>query len=243
MLDLKSAVFWSFGAFDFLVWVHICVLDPHKFLTLIPLCFFWYIFLFLFPDLQNPLFSTILFWLILLMKINFHIRKFWASGFCKIEVLEKGQKKNQFKKRNRKKNDKYYKNSVQSWRYNWRIWALILENLLKKNGACVWSETNAKIWWDLDLFESQISEANIKRPTQHKSVKITHSGPQQFVSVVQFFILKSNLVLFHRFHFVCYPFFEYLFICLSNISLKLFLVVTFNPICVVLFFKLICFLL
>jgi len=35
------------------------VLDPHKFLTLIPLCFFWYIILFLFPDLQNPLFSTI----------------------------------------------------------------------------------------------------------------------------------------------------------------------------------------
>jgi len=85
--------FWSFGAFLFLVWVHICVLDPHKFLTLIPLCFFWYIILFLFPDLQNPLFSTILFWLILLMKINFHIRKFWASGFYKIEVLEKGKKK------------------------------------------------------------------------------------------------------------------------------------------------------
>ena len=57
----------------------------------------------LFPDLQNPLFSTILFWLILLMKIKIHIINFRASGFCKIEVLEKGQKKNQFKKRNRKK--------------------------------------------------------------------------------------------------------------------------------------------
>ena len=95
------------------------------------------------------------------------------------------------------------------------------------------------ICWDLDLFEYQFSEENIKRLAQHKSVKITFSGPQQLVSVVLFFILKSNLVLFHRFHFVCHPFFEYLFICLSNISLKLFLVVTFNSICVLLFFKLI----
>ena len=100
---------WNLLCFDtlvlfiFLVWVHICVLDPHKFLTLIPLCFFWYIIMFLFPDLQNPLFSTILFWLFLLMKIHLHIRKFWDSAFCKIEVLARGQKKNQFKKRNRKK--------------------------------------------------------------------------------------------------------------------------------------------
>jgi len=47
--------------------------------------------------------STIMFWLILLMKINLHIRKFWASGFFKIEVLAREKKKNQFKKRNRKK--------------------------------------------------------------------------------------------------------------------------------------------
>ena len=66
------------------------------------------------------------------------------------------------------------------------------------------------------MFEYKFSEANIKRPAQHKSVKITHSGPQQFVSMVLFLVFKSNLVLFHRFLFVCHPFFEYLFIFLSN---------------------------
>ena len=49
--------------------------------------------------------------------------------------------------------------------------------------------------WDLDLFAYKFSEANLKREAQHKSGKITLSGPQQF-SVELFFILKSNLVLF-----------------------------------------------
>ena len=79
----------------FLVWVHICVLDPHKFhFTNSIVFFFWYILLFFFPDLQNPQFC--------LRKLFSHIRKFWSSGFCKIEVLGKRQKRNQFKKINRK---------------------------------------------------------------------------------------------------------------------------------------------
>jgi len=46
------------------------------------------------------------------------------------------------------------------------------------------------------LFEYKFSEANIKRPAQHKSVKIKHSGPQQFVSVVLFFgfEIKSSAI-------------------------------------------------
>ena len=53
-----------------------------------------------------------------------------------------------------------------------------------------------KICCDLDLFEYKFSEANIKRPAQHKSVKITLSGPQQLVSVVLFFYfeIKSSAI-------------------------------------------------
>ena len=145
MLDLNLLCFWSFGAFYFyreFIFVFRSTQIPFHHFHCVFLLVYLAVF---FPDLQNPLFCITLCWLFCLRKLFSHIRKFWASGFCKIAVLEKRKKKNQFKKTNRKKNDKYYKNNVQSWRYNWRNWALILENLLKTNGACVWSEGQLSI--------------------------------------------------------------------------------------------------
>ena len=129
---------------------------------------------------------------------------------------------------------------MQSWRYNWLIWALFI-----KKKWCMRLEWNQrqnffKILICLNInFQKQILKGQL-RINLWKSRILDHNNLFQWCC---FLILKSNLVLFHSFHFVCHPFFEYLFICLSNISLKLFLVVTFNSICAVLFFKLICFLL
>ena len=95
-------VFYPLVFFIFSLSSYLC-LDLHKFLfTNSIVFFFWYILLF-FRDLQNPLFCITLCWMFCLRKSFSHIRKFWSSGFCKIEVLQKRKKKNQFKKTNRKK--------------------------------------------------------------------------------------------------------------------------------------------
>ena len=121
-------VFYPLVLFIFSLSSYLC-LDLHKFLfTNSIVFFFWYILLF-FPDLQNPLFCITLCWLFCLRKLFSHIGNFWSSGLCKIEVLQKRQKKESVKKSQLKKNDKYYKNSVQIWRYSWCNWTLILENL------------------------------------------------------------------------------------------------------------------
>jgi len=48
VVNLNSVLIWSFGAFFFLVWVHICVLDLHKFHHINSIVFLKYIFLFWF---------------------------------------------------------------------------------------------------------------------------------------------------------------------------------------------------
>jgi len=65
--------------------------------------------------------------------------------------------------------------------------------------------------YDLELFAYKFSEANLKRIAQHKSGKITFSGPQQFFSGAFFdFEIYSSAIL--RIHFVCLPLFEYLYL-------------------------------
>ena len=137
-------VFYPLVLFIFSLSSYLCF-DLHKFHFTNSIVFLLvYLAVFISRFTESPVLHNFVL-AVLLKKIIFHIRKFRASGFCKIEVLEKRKKKKSVKKKI-EKNDKYYKNSVQSWRYNWRNWALILENLLKTNGACVWSETNARIF-------------------------------------------------------------------------------------------------
>jgi len=140
---------WIFCVFDLLVPFifslssYLC-LDLHKFLfhqfhcvcLLVSCCFFQF--------LQNLLFYITLCWRFCLRNLFSHIGNFWFSGLCKIEVLQKRQKKNQLKRVNRKKMINILKTVCKSWRYSWRNWTLNLKNLLKKTGSCVWSETNAR---------------------------------------------------------------------------------------------------
>ena len=57
----------------------------------------------------------------------------------------------------------------------------------------------------------QQAGSNLKRAAQHKSGKITLSGPQQFFSGAVFdFEINSSVI--PRIHFVCLPFFEYLYL-------------------------------
>ena len=129
--------------FIFSLSLYLC-LDLHKFLFIKSIVFvFWSLAVF-FQFLQNPLFYITLCWLFCLRKIFSHIGNFWLSGLCKIEVLQKRQKKNQPKRVNRKKMINILKTVCKSGRFSWRNWTLNLKNLLKQNGSCVWSETNAR---------------------------------------------------------------------------------------------------
>jgi len=68
--NLNSVLIWSFGAFFLLVWVHICVLDPHKFHHINSIVFLKYNFLFLIPDFRILYFSQICFGCFALWKLN-----------------------------------------------------------------------------------------------------------------------------------------------------------------------------
>ena len=135
-------IFWCL--LFFILSSYLC-LDLHKFLFINSIVFiFWSLAVF-FQFLQNPLFYITLCWLFCLKKLFPYIGNFWFSGLCKIEVLQKRQKKNQLKRVNRKRMINILKIVCKYGHYSWRNWTLNLKNLLKKNGSCVWSETNARI--------------------------------------------------------------------------------------------------
>jgi len=92
-------LFWICYVFDLLVPFifslssYLC-LNLHKFLFINSIVFvFWYLAVFFSSFLQNPLFYITLCWLFCLRKLFSHIGNFWFSGLCKIEVLQKRQKK------------------------------------------------------------------------------------------------------------------------------------------------------
>ena len=153
-------LFLDFGYFC-LLWI-CCVLDllvPFIFslssylcldLTQIPFYQFHCVYLLVsccfFPVFtESPVLHSLC-WLFCFRKLFSLIRNFWFSGLCKIEVLKKRQKKNQLKRVNRKKMINILKAVCKSGRYSWRNWTLNLKNLLKQNGSCVWSETNARFY-------------------------------------------------------------------------------------------------
>jgi len=121
-------------------------LDLHKFLFINSIVFiFWSLAVF-FQFLQNPLLYIILCWLFCLRKLFFPHRKFFILWIMQDwGVTEKLKKKNQLKRVNTKKMINILKTVCKSRCYNWRNCTLNLKNLLKKNGSCVWSETNARI--------------------------------------------------------------------------------------------------
>ena len=128
---------WNCWDFDLLVPFifslssYLC-LDLHKFLYINSIVFiFWSLAVF-FQFFQNPLFY-ILCAGCFVSEIYFSlIGNIWFSGLCKIEVLQKIQKKNQLKRVNRKKMINILKTVCKFGRYSWCNWTLNLKNLLKK---------------------------------------------------------------------------------------------------------------
>jgi len=143
-------LFWICCVFDLLVPFifslssYLC-LDLHKFLFINSIVFvFWYLAVFSsfyrIPCLHNSVLA------VLFKKIIFLHRKFlilWIMQDWGVTEKTK-KKKNQLKRVNRKKMINIIKTVCKSGCYSWRNWTLILKTLLKKNGSCVWSETNAR---------------------------------------------------------------------------------------------------
>ena len=144
MFVLNLLYFWSFGAFYFFSLSSYLCLDLHKFLIINSIVFiFWSLAVFLPVFTESPVLHSLC-WLFCFRKLFPYIGNFLFSGLCKIEVLQKRQKNNQLKRVNRKKMINILKTVCKSGRYSWRNWTLNLKNLLKKNGSCVWSKTNAR---------------------------------------------------------------------------------------------------
>ena len=128
---------------------------------------------------------------VLLMKIIFPHKKILSLWIFQDWGVRENTKKESVQKNQQKKNDKYYKNSVQSWRYNWRNWTLILENLLKNNGACVWNEIKILNYLHIN-FQKQILKGQLSI-NQWKPRSLDHNN--YFSGAVFDFEIKSSAIL------------------------------------------------
>ena len=128
LLDLNPLCFDLLVPFIFCLSSYLC-LDLHKFLYINSIVFiFWSVAVFLssFSRISCFTYSVLA---VLFQKIIFPHRKFLILWNMQDWGVTEKTKKKISSKESIEKNDKYFKNSVQSGRYSWRNWTLNLKNL------------------------------------------------------------------------------------------------------------------